>query len=59
MEITTDFQALKLALKLAIQTKDDERYARAMVMVYEFAECVAPEDISLAKSQVMEELGMV
>jgi hypothetical protein len=59
MEITTDFQALKLALKLAIQTKDDERYARAMVMVYEFAECVAPEDISLAKSQIMEELGMV
>jgi hypothetical protein len=50
---------LKLALKLAIQTKDDERYARAMAMVYEFAECVAPEDISLAKSQVMEELGMV
>jgi hypothetical protein len=59
MEITTDFQALKLALKLAIQTEDDERYARAMAMVYEFAGCVAPEDISLAKSQVMEELGMV
>ena len=60
MEIENDFQALKLALTLAIQipSEDEERYARAMAMVYEFAECVAPEDISLAKEQVLEEMGM-
>ena len=55
MEIENDFQALKLAMVLAIQTEDEERYARAMAMVYEFAEGVAPEDISLAKEQVLEE----
>jgi|TARA_R110000822_G_scaffold308574_2_gene436684 hypothetical protein len=56
MEITTDFQALKTALTLAIQTDDNDQFHRAMELVYEFAFLVAPEDISLAKEQVKQEM---
>lgn len=59
MEVTTDFEALKLALTLAIQTDDQEKFWQAMEMAYQFAANIAPEDISLAKEQVKEELLMM
>lgn len=56
MEITSDFEALKASWLLLVNTEDSGTRDRAMELVREFGMLVAPEDISLAREQVIAEM---
>ena len=54
--ITSDFEALKASWRLLINADDDMSQARALEFVREFGNMIAPEDISLARDEVLAEM---
>ena len=53
---TNHYEALVLAMQLALDAPSEAQFVKARKMVEYFGTLVAPEDISLAKKQVLSGL---